>query len=244
MSVAKALSYLAHPDIAYFLIGPFLVVAALAVIVVGRNRRLEGRRQSELAVWASARNWLMYPPGTWPQLGGWRTRLIGLHPRQRDYGNVGLVLTGSHANRSVSVAYYTYVIHADQEYVEGVGPTFPIPVTVTVYVVQMQHEYPEVKILRRGGGSRLKRGLTERVGTEFGNAKFERRFQVSTLDTALARRFIGPALAQAFLAGGMHWLNLHDRDLMVTCKGKVGAARIAAALDTVCSIAELIEPLS
>jgi hypothetical protein len=70
---------------------------------------------------------------------------------------------------------------------------------------------------------------------------FDQRFRISTREPELTRRLIAPTLIELFLDGVIEWLDLADRELMVTWPGLVDAASLTARLEVVQTVAELIE---
>jgi len=223
-----------------FVLLALLGVAALFGLVVTRNRRHERRRHNAIAAWADSKGWTLRTGSDVPPVG-WARRLKDISNRQRS-GQVSMLLTGTHANRRFSVADYVYEVKPDQAYIDGVGPTHPVPVVVTVVVIHMEAAYPEVRIVRLGAGSHLWRAVRGRTSEELGYpAALAARFRVSAPDPAGARELISAELTAHLSARDVRWLDLQGQELITTWTGRLDLARIGTALDTTCRIAEVIE---
>jgi hypothetical protein len=222
------------PFVAALLVG----VALLWIMVVLRRRR-DQRRLADIAAWAPTVNFAVESSGG--PAPNWAGRLYGIHPRQRN-GRLDLLLTGSRRNRRCAVADYTYEIHPEQEYVEGIGVLYPVPVVLTIVVVTMRLTYPGARVNRRGVSSRLLRAFTRPAANGVAEGTFDMLFQVSGPDAPRLHEVASPAMASRIVAAAVSWMDLGGHELILAWNGRLRLGQIQAALEESCAIADLFEP--
>jgi hypothetical protein len=215
----------------------FLAISVLVSVLVAipptwaRWRERRGRRA--LTAWARARGWTVHPVGV---EASWTDRLPGR--KQDGAWQVAVLVTGQHADRPISVALCSRTESA-QSYAEGHSITVTLIYLRTVLVVHMPHAFPSVRIVRRRLGSKVWHASRSPGDVEPSGARFARRFRVSTQDPESV--WVGPALAPTIEAGDVRWLDLGGHDLVMSWRGLTNPARIAAGLDVICSVADLVE---
>jgi hypothetical protein len=211
----------------------FLAISVLLAIPPAWARWQERRGRRELTAWARVRGWTVHPVGV---EAAWTDRLPG---RAQDGAwRVAVLVTGQHASRSTSVALCSRTESA-QSYAEGHHITVTLVSLRTVLVVRMPRAFPSVRIVRRRLGSKVWHASRSPGSVEPSGAEFARRFRVSTQDPESV--WIGPALAPTLKAGDVRWLDLDGHDLVMSWRGLANPARIAAGLDAICSVADLVE---
>jgi hypothetical protein len=213
----------------------FVGLSVLLAMLPAWGRRRERRGQRELTAWARSRGWAVHPMGV--QVS-WIDRLPG-GPQDGEW-RVALLVSGQHANRPTSVALCSRT-ETGQSYAEGHQITVTLISLRTVFAVRIPHAYPSVRIVRRHIGSKRWRAGPGPGYVELTGGELARRFRVSTNEPESVRGLIGSDLAATIETGDVRWLDLHGQDLVTSWRGLANPARMAAGLDAICSVADLIE---
>ena len=212
----------------------FVGLSVLLALIPASGRLRERRGRRELSAWARSRDWTVRARlrSSWA--------ITGLPGPQDGEWRVALLVSGRHANRPTSAALCSRK-ETGQSYAEGHSITVTLIYLRTVLAVRLPRAYPSLRIVRRHRGPKASRARPDPGYVELAGWELDRRFRVSTNKPESVRGLIGPALATTLETGDVRWLDLRGHDLMMSWRGPANPSRIAAGLDAICSVADLIE---
>jgi hypothetical protein len=216
-------------DVMVEILGAFVCAAGcvgafggLVFLVLHLRRQAVERQNARLATlssWAAAYGWQFYHR---PQVS-WSGRLP-----QGDRRAVLMAMVGMIGGRPVTVAEYTYV-EEHMHHMTGIhdvhgGPGHRSETSyhLVVAIVYLRQPGPSMTVFRRGGLSRLGRGLFGDGATAIGNEPFDRDYRLRAHDAAQARAVMTPELVHAQVAGHVpaYW-SLAGNELLAYRHGRV-----------------------
>ncbi len=141
------------------------------------------------------------------------------------------IIEGEYQDRRIIGLQAEWAFHTGQ---------FSVPMRRTVYLVDAPEQWPTLRIRPRSASRGVVRMLRRGRGLHLENERFNRRFDVQTVDDEFAVCLLSPEL-QAFVLEktGVAW-KIADGFLMIAYPGAMRADRIHASLDRLLRFRDLV----